>query len=111
LDEVRIYNAALDPEEISMLKSQWQTVTAIENSLQPIHVYPNPSQGEFFVSGIDSASVKALTIVDLNGRDHKFNANQIDDRLHVIVDKPVSGLMILKIKTLQGVQYKKIILR
>ncbi|HYF68730.1 MAG TPA: LamG-like jellyroll fold domain-containing protein [Ohtaekwangia sp.] len=111
LDEVRIYNAVLDPNEISKLKTQWQTVTEIEKSLQPIRIYPNPSQGEFFIAGLDAASDTELTVVDVNGRDHRLSTIQTDDHLHVIIDKPVAGLMILKIQTAHGVQYKKLVLK
>ena len=48
LDEVRIYDKALAPNEITTLKSLWNIIT---NAEDPAHIdfslYPNPSQGVF----------------------------------------------------------------
>lgn len=110
LDEVRIYDKALAPGEIEILKTLWNLVTDAEGD--PVHgfsLYPNPSQGVINISGIDG--IKNVEVVDLAGR--RINAKMGYQKaflFQVQVD-PTPGLLIIKIETAAKVYYGKIIMR
>ncbi len=114
LDEVRIYDKALGPNEIITLKSLWSTVTttvtAIEdNSLPGITVYPNPSSGIVNVKGIDQP-VLNVSVIDVMGRNSNA-AFSIDGSgiLQVNYNAPGTGILILKIETTANIIYRKIL--
>src|SRR5690606_13948336 len=63
LDEVRIYNAIVAPDEINGLKNKWNTIVAsVEDELSKISAYPNPTEGDFFVSGVTLAQAKQMKL-------------------------------------------------
>jgi hypothetical protein len=44
-----MYDTALEPDEISTLKSIWNVVTGIESQETQVHLYPNPTTGEVII--------------------------------------------------------------
>jgi hypothetical protein len=108
LDEVRIYNSSLAPEEIGALRMTWNTVTAIEDNSQYIHVYPNPVQNDFYITGLKDA-LTSLDIFDASGRAVPFTKTSTADYVEVRIDDTSHGFMFLKLQTAGGVYHKKLI--
>ncbi|GHN02646.1 hypothetical protein WSM22_41350 [Cytophagales bacterium WSM2-2] len=107
LDEVRIYDRALGPNEIKTLKTTWNSVTAIENTLAAITLYPNPASGIINVSGL-SSPVLNVSLADVTGQSVPVTYSAIDSDLHIAYNRH-TGLLILKIETESGVLYRKIL--
>lgn len=76
--------------------------------INAVRVYPNPSSGIIYLSGID-ATINALEIFDISGKkmwsDANFRANNLD--LTGFQD----GIYFIKLKTDQGILNKKIVIR
>jgi hypothetical protein len=110
LDEVRIYDKALAPNEIETLKTLWNTVTAVRNEPgQGITVYPNPASHILFVKGLQQPATK-VEMFDLTGRKMTAVHYRVDDQtLMVEFDKMARGLVILRIETTSGVVYRKVL--
>jgi hypothetical protein len=108
LDEVRIYDRALAPDEIKMLMSLWNDeVTAVDDEIDDgVTVYPNPSAGIIYISSDED--IIAVGVWDLAGR-KVYGLRTGAERSFVELDmghRP--GIFILKIETLHRVIYKKI---
>jgi len=109
LDEVRIYDNALGPNEIITLKTLWNTVTAVQEKPQAITLYPNPSSGVVNVKGIDQP-VTNVSLTDITGRSiDAIYSNQNSVTLQVNYNALNSGVLILKIETASEVIYRKIL--
>ena len=110
IDEVRIYDKALGPNEIITLQTIWNSVTAVEkNSTSGIIIYPNPSFGELYIKGIIDP-VSNISIFDSAGRNSNttFSMDELGV-VHVKYKNINSGILILKIETTTEVIYKKIL--
>jgi len=109
LDEVRIYDHALGPNEIATLKTLWNSITAVENhSDQKIRVYPNPSSGELCVEGIDQPVVNVL-LTDVTGRSVSATYFVNDSGILQLNYQSAMGILFLKIETTTEVVYWKIL--
>jgi len=100
LDEVRIYNQVLSPEEIATLRTLWSSdvVTGLEeeSALTP---YPNPARGG--VINIDAASAE-VSVTDVLGRELAFTKNERDGKTEIRLGNNVQGIVLLKIATQKG---------
>jgi hypothetical protein len=108
LDEVRIYNASLLPDDISTLISTWNLITGVEGTHEIITIYPNPSNSTFYISGIADNQTNFMSIHDLNGRSVNFDVTSSNDKLKINVGNERSGLLLLKIKTDHSIYFHKI---
>lgn len=108
LDEVRIYDQALSPEEIKMLMSVWnKEVTAVDNEVEDgIAIYPNPSGGIIYISS--NKNVTAVSVWDLAGRKTYELPNGVERYFVELNIGQRPGIFILKIETTERVFYKKI---
>ena len=111
LDEVRIYNKALAPNEIETLKTLWNveavTSVASENG-QDVIVYPNPASGTIQIKNLKRPVVQ-VDLIDITGRKiNSTHSSTIEGILRVEFDKTVHGFVILKIETDRGLIYRKI---
>ena len=112
LDEVRIYNAIVPPDEILTLKDKWnEIVTGVEADLEKMQVYPNPAERNFFLRNINLTQVKGMHLYDVNGRIVDFEVNQIQGDVKVSVNNPVTGVVILRLQSGKAVYHRKIILK
>jgi hypothetical protein len=113
LDEIRIYNAAILPDEIGMLPTTWNTlVTDITEVATDVLLYPNPSHREFFnISGINIYEIVHLSISDVNGRAVDYTIEKSEEHLRVTIQNQHAGMLILEIQTQSGVLHKKIIFK
>lgn len=64
IDEVRIYNRAITPEEIEILIPSQLSLDDV--SLENVKLYPNPAKNNIQISS--NQIIDRLTIVDINGR-------------------------------------------
>jgi hypothetical protein len=112
LDEVRIYNATVFPEEISTWKTTWNTIiTGIENTEINMSIYPNPIQRDFYITGISIETIKNINIFDPNGQSVNFIMTSSREQLQVTIENRASGLLILEVQTTNGLYHRKIILK
>lgn len=110
LDEVRIYDKALAPDEISTLKSLWYEVTAREDDTagSNISVYPNPSHGIVTIDGVRGIrKIKLLTITG-STIDASYSYNETENNYQLKFNT-TPGIVIVRIETAAGVFYKKVL--
>jgi hypothetical protein len=108
LDEVRIYDKALSPNEIETLKSLWNEVTAVPNEANhSFAVYPNPSHGIVTLESVhDITSIDLWTITG-----EKIKTSYSHDEAagnYVLKFNTNPGIIILRVESSAGVFYKKI---
>jgi len=99
LDEIRIYNRELSPEEIATLKTLWNTtITGLEGeeSIQP---YPNPARNGRFMIDKNPSGIVSLTLVDVSGRKIDFNTVDHQDKIEIQTLGDFRGMIILKVLT------------
>jgi len=111
LDEVRLYNAGLAPDEINTLRTVWNAVTALDSSDESITLFPNPFQTNFHLNGIPREAIQDLKLYTINGQSVAFTMNFSDGRIQVTPEGPIDGLLIVKIQTTTGVYHKKLFCR
>lgn len=112
MDEVRIYNAIVPPDEIFTLKEKWnETVTGVEADLEKIQVYPNPAEKNFFLRNTTLNALRSMYLYDVSGRLVDFEASQIKDDVKVSVNSPITGVAILRLQSGKGVYHRKIIFK
>lgn len=112
IDEVRIYNATVPPDEILTLKDTWnETVTGVEPDSEKIHVYPNPAEGNFFLRNTTLSQVTAIQLFDVNGKSLAFEAGQAGAHVWITVTDRISGIVILKLHSGKTIYHHKIILK
>jgi hypothetical protein len=101
LDEVRIYNKVLSPEEIVTLKTLWHNdvVTGVEelNTLQP---YPNPVRGGVINIDTSVAELESISLTDILGREIEFTTTESGDKMEIRMQNDVRGLVLIKVRTL-----------
>lgn len=109
LDEVRIYNAVLGPDEINSLRSIWNATTGLEGALPGVTVFPNPFRDEFHLSAIKAGDISHLIIFDSNGRMVPFTTITSEAGITVRVENGLKGMFVIKIQTASGVLFRKLI--
>lgn len=100
LDEVRIYDKALNPDEISTLKTLWneEPLTANEEiEDQLIKIFPNPSMDGQIVISHPSNHIHEVQLRDVNGKSIPVSIHSTNQDTHVKSQLPLSGLFILQI--------------
>lgn len=113
LDEVRIYDQALNPGEILTLKSMWieEVVTGNEPIQKPyLTVFPNPSTEEqigFFYTGYD---IREVYLFDMKGQRVPISFQATKYTGIIKYDISLSGLFILKIVTQEDIIFKKVVI-
>jgi hypothetical protein len=110
LDEVRIYDQALQPDEILILKSTWnsEVVTAVNPETPGLKVYPNPVRGHvIYVDGINATN-SSVTLHDTMGRALPAEYNEVPAGMQITLAQQVSGTVILTINTGKAVVHRKI---
>ncbi|MEO5601319.1 MAG: LamG-like jellyroll fold domain-containing protein [Cyclobacteriaceae bacterium] len=110
VDEVRIYDKSLSPEEIKSLISLWyNSVTGVNDEVDDgLAVYPNPSKGTIHVS-IDETIIK-IEVWDLKGiKVFDTLPDQSRSLIQFEVNSP-PGIYCLKIETSSKVVFRKIVI-
>lgn len=113
LDEVRIYDKALSPDEVSTLKSLWneEVVTGNEPLSKPyLTVFSNPSadgQIRFIYKGY---AIEQVQLYDMTGQRVPFSFHPTASTGSISYDSSLSGLFILKIVTKDEIILKKVLI-
>ncbi len=112
LDEVRIYDKALGPNEIIKLKTLWNTVTALQDELvASLSIFPNPSIGVINVKGIHQPIIN-VALLDILGRPIESSYSYVDsEKLLQVNFKSAPEVLILKIETIKEIVFRKVIVR
>jgi len=106
LDEVRIYNEALAPDEIETLRFLWNTTTDVRDDIgEEIILYPNPSHGIIHVTG--NANIKRVEVWDITGK-KLWSSGYRNGPVYQIQIGPAPGIVILKIETTETVHFRKV---
>ncbi len=112
LDEVRIYDVALSPDEIETLKTIWSPdpVTGLtQKERDRYFVYPNPARGTLFIKDIDSG-VTAVELLDVTGRKVEASWSYSGQEIQINFAGAVRGLIVLRIQTRKGTIYRKVMM-
>ena len=110
LDEVRIYNNTLLPDEIISLKSTWNIITNIqEEAHDEFILYPNPSNGTITITGTDG--IKNIEVWDTTGRIVPTSYSSREGSFFEVEVHPSPGIFIMKIETLAKTLYRKIVIQ
>jgi hypothetical protein len=109
LDEVRIYNKSLSPNEIETLKDQWQAdpITSIDSEAVTVDIYPNPTSGRIHIA--INTPIIGIEVVDLTGRKVASSYSTTIDGIEVNLSNASTGLLILRINLGNEIIYKKIV--
>ncbi|MBA4053514.1 MAG: laminin G [Marivirga sp.] len=108
IDEVRIYDEALEPDEISTLNSLWNITTdVVPETNTDLIIYPNPSNG--LINIVSVYEIKKIQMWDLLGNEipitwaHTENSSHFDARF-----SPKAGIYIIKLETPVSLVYQKL---
>ncbi len=112
LDEVRIYNAIMAPDEISTLPTRWHdVVTGVEPDPEKIQVYPNPAEGDIYVSNVSLNRIQRVSVIDASGKTQHLTASQAGNDIKISLEKRVKGIFILSLQSGGKIYHRKIILK
>ncbi len=111
LDEVRIYENAKSPDAVQLLPTIWNNITGIKDTQSLITIYPNPANGLFYIQGVNEKQMKSLQLFDVRGNEIAFQSNHSEVTTLIELDNFQLGLVILRIQTDKGIQYRKIIIQ
>lgn len=101
LDEVRMYNKRLSPDEIVTLKTLWSEDETPVTGLEPDHSlrpYPNPARGVFSIN-TPLAEIGKISLTDISGRAMDFIVFDRANRTDVQINGDFRGMMLLKFST------------
>lgn len=109
LDEVRIYDKALKANEIETLKSVWNIITDVPETIPDFSIFPNPSQGVIFINSL--SEIKNIEVRDITGRKISSSFACLQDLLYQIDVNASPGIIIVKIEISGSAFYRKVLIR
>lgn len=101
LDEVRIYNQILSPEEIATLKTLWHNEVVGLDDQETLQPYPNPAAGVIHID-TPASQIDTISLTDVLGREISFTLIDQSGKIEIRIEGNSSGMMLLKIKTSKG---------
>jgi hypothetical protein len=109
LDEVRIYDQALEPAEIETLKSIWNMVTSVSAGSDHISIYPNPTTGIIYIES--AGAVDHVELRDATGRQIAIQGMHAlaNTELTIELNTFSKGMFILKVESGGEVRRFKIV--
>lgn len=112
LDEIRLYDEALQPDEISLLQTLWtdEVPTAVNQWREvDIRMYPNPSRG---IVTFDHAgkSIKSVELFSLEGKPLAIEWLNLGDASVINAERCGKGMYIIKVTTDDGCRYARILI-
>ncbi len=113
LDEVRIYDQVLNPDEILTLQSLWteEFVTGNEPMLKPyLTVFPNPSTEGHIGIHYSGYNIREVQLFDRMGERIPILFESTKSTGTIKYDVSLSGLYILKIVTEDGMLVRKVVI-
>jgi hypothetical protein len=112
IDEVRIYNEALQPWQIASLKTLWhdEVVTGVEGLQHDVHApFPNPVVNDHVSLYVGEDSVLAVRMISAVGKMHIMRYVVDDHHIVVEIGAQGSGLVVMEVETAAGVQRYKVL--
>ncbi|HYG01887.1 MAG TPA: LamG-like jellyroll fold domain-containing protein, partial [Chryseosolibacter sp.] len=110
IDEVRIFNEAVQPWQIANLKTLWtDDVTGINDSFEDrLVAYPNPAVKQFVHIPIPFREITSVRIISYDGKamDAKFSHEEFATRVEL---GDISGYFVLEVTTSGGQKRFRII--
>jgi hypothetical protein len=112
LDEIRIYDNVLQPDQISLLQTLWQDEpTAVMPEWESIQVYPNPSYSKTFIIDHAGQNLSGIQLTGIDGKAYAIEAYTDKQITTVKVGPELKGMYFLKIDSSEGTKYVKVILK
>jgi hypothetical protein len=114
IDEVKIFNAALQPWQIEDLKTMWyeENITSNEPDMtKGLHAYPNPVTDHVVFVNILPSGVRSVSVTSPEGRSIGNKWLPMEDRIQVKMDPAFHGLVFLRIETNREMRRYKLILK
>lgn len=110
MDEVRIYNRALDSLEIDTLYNYPYATASLEKEIETNYrLYPNPTEGNVTVSGLTS-DIRSISVLGLDGREISEIIVRSTSKERIIELPPTSGIYFLRFRSEDGnYNYQKVI--
>lgn len=111
LDEVRIYDQALQPDEIALLKDLWHD--EIPTSADPlkeqlVEVYPNPVTTGAFTIVSPGSEILDIRMISVDGREVPLQIENDGGKATLTIMRFRKGIFILKMTTSTGHHYSKV---
>lgn len=85
-------------------------ITATENELRDISVYPNPSSGKFHIN-LSDRNIDRIDFFDLQGRSISYDSHASDNALTLTLNQPVPGIYFLKLIRNNAYRIHKIVIQ
>jgi len=97
---------------IDSVRSLFVGIPEVESKTQSIHVFPNPSKGEFFIH-LDETPGEPIeiTIIDMMGNTVKRKEYPVRQEIKIKVDMLPSGIYILRVKNGNNIRYQRIVIQ
>lgn len=105
LDEVRIYDKALQPDEISLLQTMWtdEVPTAvIQPEILKVHIYPNPSTNGTITVDHAGEEVKNIELFGLDGKAVPVDVDNLGNLSVVRPRQSIRGIYLVRVTTMNG---------
>jgi hypothetical protein len=110
LDEVRIYDTVVSPDEISTWKTMWNVTTGIgEEASLSFVIYPNPVQRDFVILNTGAEVITDVRIMDVNGHSVDLRWRMLNKQINVANENQPAGILIVRINTTRAVYYRKVV--
>jgi len=89
----------------NVMVTEFPTISSVnENQQLDIHLFPNPTDGKIYLSGVDLRDA-TISVYDLTGRLIQVEKSGTDE---IVLPQSVSGMLFLKIETEEGTAVKRI---
>jgi hypothetical protein len=90
------YSGGFDLDAVGVLHEVDSELSLFETQNLNLDVYPNPSQGRFYINFINSNEIHSVQIYDCIGRNIPFTKNQNTNYLEIFI-QDYSGLLYVHI--------------
>lgn len=113
IDEVRIFNQALQPWQIATLKTLWQEVVtaAVESRPDVMIPYPNPTtEGIVFLDN-QADPVGGVSIIMSDGRSARIPFEQNGEQVRINIGTAIKGLILIRLERASSRHTYKLLVR
>lgn len=110
IDEVKIFNEALQPWQIEDLKTLWidEYPTAVTGELDNLVAYPNPVTKHIVRVNICADHNTRIRGIATGGQICELQYEKSDDHIDVVLDETMHGFLILELSTTAGIKRFKL---
>lgn len=113
MDDVRIYDRLLTPEDVQILFDNTVGIEDTELSKEFIDIYPNPvTNQQFTISVNETYNDVELAILNLTGQIvQEVSFSSLSNQSTIYLDNLTTGIYFVKIKTDQGFHTRKLVVK